>query len=181
MWIANLKIENFRGIKKGDIQFSNHSIIIGPNNSGKTTIIEALALLYGRDKMIRSLTEHDFYGSDPKPADRINLLSTIVGFPSQKPEDSNWFGEGRAIPKWYDAKTNKLSPTPNKDANLLACQIAFSARFDKTTLEVETLRYFYDGDGEFEDAFIDDSCTPLSRKFATELGFFLVPANRFLG
>lgn len=178
MWIADLKIENFRGIKSGKIHFSNHSIIIGPNNSGKTTIIEALALLFGRDKMIRTLTEHDFYGSDPKPKDRINLLATIVGFPSQKPEDNDWFGEGRAVPKWYDSKTNQLLPTPNNDAKLLACQIAFSARFDKTTLEVETLRYFYDGDGEFEDVFMDDSCIPLSRRFTSELGFFLVPANR---
>jgi hypothetical protein len=37
----------------------------GGNNSGKSTVVEALTLLFGRDRLIRDLTEHDFYGSDP--------------------------------------------------------------------------------------------------------------------
>lgn len=179
MWIADLKIENFRGIKSGFVQFLPNSIIIGPNNSGKTTIIEALALLFGRDKMVRTLTEHDFYGSDPQPKDRIHILSTITGFQTDNPDDySDWFGDGRGVPKWYDPETKKVQPIRSTSMNILACQIAFSARFDRSALEVDTLRYFYDGDGEFEDVFVDDSYVQISRRLTTELGFFLVPANR---
>ena len=57
MYIDSIEIKNFRGIKKGKIRFGKHSVIIGPNNCGKTTIIEALALLLGRDQMVRHLTE----------------------------------------------------------------------------------------------------------------------------
>jgi putative ATP-dependent endonuclease of OLD family len=56
MQIADLRIENFRGIGSGHIRFGAHTAFIGPNNCGKTTVIEALALLFGRDRMERTLT-----------------------------------------------------------------------------------------------------------------------------
>lgn len=40
--IKILKLENFRGIKKGEIKLAPLTILLGPNNSGKTTILEAL-------------------------------------------------------------------------------------------------------------------------------------------
>ena len=75
MQIVQLRVENFRGIREACIAFGSHTVFIGPNNCGKTTIIEALALLLGRDRMVRTLTEHDFHGSDPQAADRIKLGS----------------------------------------------------------------------------------------------------------
>ena len=37
MKIVNLKISNFRGIKTCDIIFSGHTVLVGDNNSGKST------------------------------------------------------------------------------------------------------------------------------------------------
>ena len=54
MEIASLQIENFRGVQNGIIRFSAHTVLVGANNCGKTTVIEALALLFGWDRMIRS-------------------------------------------------------------------------------------------------------------------------------
>ena len=82
MKVALLSIENFRGIRSGKIQFRDHTVLVGPNNSGKTTIIEALALILGRDRLVRDLTEHDFFGSNPEAADRIRLSATLTGFGS---------------------------------------------------------------------------------------------------
>ncbi|MBA7656396.1 hypothetical protein ES703_64320 [subsurface metagenome] len=47
MFVNSLNIKEFRGIKycKGRIKFSNFTVIIGRNNSGKSTILEALSLL----------------------------------------------------------------------------------------------------------------------------------------
>jgi putative ATP-dependent endonuclease of OLD family len=59
---------------------------------------------------------------------------------------------------------------------MLACQIAFAARFDRESLEVETARYFYDG-GDV-DVFAEDSFTSVPAKLIRELGLFLIPANR---
>ncbi len=42
--IKTLELKNFRGIKEGKIELAPMTILIGPNNSGKTTILEALFL-----------------------------------------------------------------------------------------------------------------------------------------
>jgi|GEM_PF-354381 energy-coupling factor transporter ATP-binding protein EcfA2 len=43
--INKLRLENFRGVKEGEIKLSPLTILVGANNSGKTTILEALFLL----------------------------------------------------------------------------------------------------------------------------------------
>ncbi|MHA1778397.1 MAG: AAA family ATPase [Candidatus Heimdallarchaeaceae archaeon] len=42
--IKSLKLKDFRGIKKGKLNFAPITILLGPNNSGKTAILEALFL-----------------------------------------------------------------------------------------------------------------------------------------
>ncbi len=138
MRIAKLTIKNFRGIRSGKVQFRDHTVLIGPNNSGKTTIIEALALVLGRDRLVRNLTEHDFFGSNPQPADRIKIIATITGFePNDFTAHPDWFREGRGVPKWFDPQTGDVIPEQTRDEQELACQIAFAARFDRESLEVE--------------------------------------------
>ncbi|MBB4145683.1 ATP-dependent nuclease [Rhizobium rhizoryzae] len=178
MQIASLKIENFRGVRNGSIRFSPHTVLVGANNCGKTTVIEALALLFGRDRMIRTLTEHDFHGSNPQPADRIRLIATVIGFHEDDPaQHPDWFRDDRGIVKWWDAATGAVHPARNSPAWKLACQIAFSARFHRPSLEVETLRYFHDDDS-VGDVFDDETATPLPARLIRELGFFFVPAAR---
>ena len=80
MRIAKLSIKNFRGIREATIAFGRHTVLVDPNSSGKTTVIEALTMLFGRDRLIRTLTEHDFFGCDPQPTDRIQIVATVVDF-----------------------------------------------------------------------------------------------------
>ncbi|HWK65697.1 MAG TPA: AAA family ATPase [Rhizobiaceae bacterium] len=178
MEITNLKIENFRGVRDGIVRFSPHTVLVGANNCGKTTVIEALALLFGRDRMIRQLTEHDFHGSNPQPRDRIRLTATVIGFHEDDPaQHSNWFRDDRGIVKWWNPATGTVHPARTDPAWKLACQIAFSARFHRPSLEVETLRYFHDDDS-VGDVFDDEMATPLPARLIRELGFFFVPAAR---
>jgi len=178
MEIASLKIEKFRGVREGMIRFSPHTVLVGSNNCGKTTVIEALALLFGRDRMIRQLTEHDFHGSDPQPQDRIRLIATVIGFHDEDPaQHPDWFRDDRGIVKWWDPATGVVMPARTNPEWKLACQVAFSARFDRPSLEVETLRYFHDDDS-VGDVFDDETATPLPARLVRELGFFFVPAAR---
>ncbi len=178
MEIASLKIENFRGVQEGMIRFSPHTVLVGANNCGKTTVIEALALLFGRDRMVRQLTEHDFYGSNPQPADRIRLCATVIGFEDEDPsQNPDWFRDDRGIVKWWNASAGTVHPARLDPAWNLACQIAFSARFHRPSLEVETLRYFHDDDS-VGDVFDAEIVTPLPPRLIRELGFFFVPAAR---
>jgi predicted ATP-dependent endonuclease of OLD family len=53
MRVSNLRIENFRGIRSGFVSFGKHPVFVGDNNTGKTTLIEALTLLLGRERLVR--------------------------------------------------------------------------------------------------------------------------------
>ncbi len=178
MQIFDLRIENFRGVRTGYVRFGPHTVFVGPNNCGKTTVIEALALLFGRDRLIRNLTEHDFYGADPAPADRIRLIATITGFRNDDPaEHVDWFRDDRGVPKWLDPSTGRVNARRENPAWRLACQIAFAARFDRPSLEVETARYFHDDD-DVLDIFDDETWTAIPLQLIRDVGFFLVPASR---
>ncbi|BEV17785.1 AAA family ATPase [Herbaspirillum sp. DW155] len=178
MRIASLEITNFRGVREAHIVFQKHTVLVGANNTGKSTVIEALTLLFGRDKLIRELSEHDFYGSNPKPADRIKLVATISDFEGNHPErNSDWFREGRGVPKWLNEKTGAVSAVETKEFTKLCCQIAVQAYFDSDSLSVEMFRYFHDHDNPI-DPFALDSPVPVPGKLIQQFGFFLVRANR---
>ncbi len=178
MRVANLRIENFRGVKSGFVQFGRHSVLVGDNNTGKTTLIEALALVLGRDRLVRELTEHDFFGSNPQAADRIKVVATVTDFPGDDPEQSShWFRDERAVVKWLDEATGYVHPARNNPAWKLCCQLGVQARFDQDSLAVEIVRYFHDHD-EPIDPFADEAPAPVPGKLIQELSFYLVRASR---
>ena len=77
MQISHLRIKNFRGIKSASIMLSKHSVLIGDNNTGKTTILEAIDLVLGPDRLKRMppIDEHDFYQGKYiayGPAEKVN-------------------------------------------------------------------------------------------------------------
>jgi putative ATP-dependent endonuclease of the OLD family len=176
--IAKLEIQNFRGIREGVVRFSPHTVLVGSNNCGKPTVVEALALLFGRDRMVRRLTEHDFYGSNPQPPDRIRLVATVIGFDDDDPnQHMDWFRDDRGIVKWWNPVDGAVMPARTDPSWKLACQVAFAARFDRPSLEVETLRYFHDDDA-VGDVFADEIATAFPARVIRDIGFFLVPAAR---
>jgi putative ATP-dependent endonuclease of OLD family len=61
--ISQLLIENFRGIRTASLFFPDHAVLIGDNNVGKSTILEALDLVMGPDRLSRPapIDEHDFH------------------------------------------------------------------------------------------------------------------------
>ncbi|NQX97097.1 MAG: AAA family ATPase [Flavobacteriales bacterium] len=63
MRAVRLTIENFRGVKQATIILPKHGVLIGDNNTGKTTILEALDLALGPDRLNRRppIDEHDFF------------------------------------------------------------------------------------------------------------------------
>ncbi len=178
MRVADLSIKNYRGVRNGHLRFKSHVVLVGGNNTGKTTVIEALTLLLGRDRLIRDLTEHDFFGSDPQPADRMHLVATITDFDGEDPNaHPDWFRDGRAVPKWWDEKTGMVNATQTNASWRLCCQIGVQAYFDRPSLTVEVVRYFHDHD-ELIDPFDEDTPVGVPPKLIQQFGFFLVRASR---
>ena len=61
--VRHLSIQNFRGVNKGSVDFQGHTLLVGGNNAGKSTICEALELVLGPERAYRRpiVNEHDFH------------------------------------------------------------------------------------------------------------------------
>jgi|26BtaG_2_1085354.scaffolds.fasta_scaffold00178_8 putative ATP-dependent endonuclease of OLD family len=75
MYLSKLSIENFRGIKKMNVQFHKRiNIIIGENGSNKSAVIDAIRLLYNMGEPLRDLSVSfsDFHESvTPRAGARV--------------------------------------------------------------------------------------------------------------
>ncbi|MCM3729548.1 ATP-dependent endonuclease [Neobacillus cucumis] len=65
MKLTNLTIRNFKGIKELTIDIENISIIIGPNNCSKSTVLEALCKFGSSDTMLEKNLYHRHNTSNP--------------------------------------------------------------------------------------------------------------------
>lgn len=63
MQIARVDVKNFRGIESGTVTLGGHTVFLGDNNVGKSTLLEAIDLVLGPERLSRRpvIDEHDFY------------------------------------------------------------------------------------------------------------------------
>lgn len=110
MHIVRLKISGFRGVRSTDVALGRHAVRVDPNDSGKTAMIEALALLFGHDRLVRRLTEHDFHGSAPDETARILCGAAVTRFAfSYTHHHPTWFGLKRGVKKLSDPQAKALT------------------------------------------------------------------------
>jgi ABC-type arginine transport system ATPase subunit len=76
MRLRQLTIENFRGVHHLVLLPGAQNVIIGPNNAGKSTVLEALDLLLhsGVGRPRPAPTELDYYGRDVEPGFRVEAV-----------------------------------------------------------------------------------------------------------
>jgi len=103
---CRLTVKNFRGIKTATVLFPKHAVLIGDNNTGKTTVLEALDLVLGPDRLNRQppIDEHDFF--------RGNYLAGLAagaGDEDSGPEVSPDAGEGVAATEGGEADAGKVA------------------------------------------------------------------------
>jgi putative ATP-dependent endonuclease of OLD family len=164
--VSQLLIENFRGVKKARLLLPDHAVLIGDNNTGKSTVLEALDLVLGPDRLSRSspIDEHDFHlgkylANAPAPnsleailADvdiattkfeppRIVIEATVTGL-SQ--EQQSHFG---AYIEWWNTATNELYVEPDAPGldvapAVPALRVTFIGRYDEDEDDFEGKTYF---------------------------------------
>src|SRR5262245_60628138 len=91
MKVARVRIENFRGLKELEIDFDDTTVLVGENNSGKTSVLDALRLclaeLGSRRRVV--FETFDFHlkdgAAEPHSADPIRV---DINFSEQS--DGEW-------------------------------------------------------------------------------------------
>ncbi|NBV97910.1 MAG: DUF2813 domain-containing protein [Proteobacteria bacterium] len=71
-----LRISGFRGIKNLEITFAPMTVLIGLNNSGKTTVLKAMGLALG--DYSRYVTEEDFHLNTDEHGNETKVSEIIV-------------------------------------------------------------------------------------------------------
>ena len=136
MKIARLKINNFRGIKECEILFSSHTVLVGDNNSGKSTLLEAVDLVLGPERMARYpvIDEHDFYaGEYIKNKDELVEINVEVVIICLSEEQQRHF---RNHIEWWNTDNNILiegPPPENTDEEevIAVLRLGFTGNYDK--------------------------------------------------
>lgn len=112
---ACLKIKNFRGISEATILLPKHGVLIGDNNTGKTTILEALDLALGPDRLSRHppVDEHDFFCGRYRAKTEKSSESTEPENPARATEIANDEALSQATEtKETELKAAEASETP---------------------------------------------------------------------
>ncbi len=136
MRVRRVTIENFRGSLNGTVSFgSGHTLLVGGNNVGKSTVCEALDLVLGPERLARRpvIDEHDFFcgkyidGAGEPIEVRITAVLTDLS-----EEARNRFY--RHLRVWDDAAGDFAgADDPGADAGtgVLALPVTFIGRYDK--------------------------------------------------
>jgi putative ATP-dependent endonuclease of OLD family len=178
MQVSSLKIENFRNIKSAELSFDGHTLLVGQNNVGKSTVFEALELALGPDRQARFpvVEEFDFYNAayldeneEPIPI-RIEVLLTDVT-PTVERTCFNY------LERWNPAERRILGTGEIEgvdQAGLVWClRLLTVARYNKEEDEFEAGTYYataYDPE--------DESTSRVPRSIRRNFGFLYLRTLR---
>lgn len=80
MYLKEVLIKNFRSLKDVSIAFDDTTILIGENNAGKSTILDAIRIGLNKATSKLSFDEYDFYMDDviKSPKDSEGVKITLI-------------------------------------------------------------------------------------------------------
>src|ERR1700749_776793 len=138
MRVRRLNISNFRGVSEGSVDFSGHTLLVGGNNIGKSTICEALDLVLGPERLFRRpvVDEHDFHcgrylDKDGNPIE-IRIEAILIDLSDEA--HRRFRGHAR---RWDEKKWSFVDEEPegadkaDGDGVIWALPLSFIGRYDK--------------------------------------------------
>lgn len=135
MKIVQINIKNFRGIKEGEILLPDHGVLVGDNNVGKSTVLEAIDLVLSPDRLRRRpvVDEHDFFAGDylDKDGEPVKIKVDVI-VADLNSEQKRHFQEQL---KFWDSTNRRLlnAPPPestDNDGTLPAIHVVFEGEYD---------------------------------------------------
>lgn len=134
MNICKISIENFRGIKTASILLDGNAVFVGDNNTGKSTIFEAIDLVMGPDRLNRHpvIDEHDFYAGEYLVED--SPVEIIIEVIITNLNDEMLIHFGNHIEWWNNRTKELIKSSPAEETNseyvLPALRLLFKGSYD---------------------------------------------------
>lgn len=134
MRIARLTINEFRGVREATLLFPNHCVLVGDNNVGKSTVIEAIDLVLGPERLYRKppIDEHDFFAGEYLNSEGESKVIFIEVVVVDLNEDQQ--ARFRNNIEWWDTDQRAVLNGPpeslEKNSVLPALRIQFEGRYD---------------------------------------------------
>lgn len=138
MRVRRLKISHFRGVAEGSVDFSGHTLLVGGNNIGKSTICEALDLILGPERLFRRpvVDEHDFHSGRYLDKDGNPIEIRIEAILVDLSDEAHRRFRGHAR-RWDDQKCAFLDEEPegvdkaDGQGVIWALPLVFIGRYDR--------------------------------------------------
>lgn len=113
MHLTRIRVRNFRGIAAAEIHLDGHTVLVGDNNAGKSTLLEAIDLVLGPERLHRRpvVDEHDFYAGmyvDAAKQDAIPIQVEVVVAGLSEEQQRHF----RDHLEWWDANVKGLLEGP---------------------------------------------------------------------
>jgi putative ATP-dependent endonuclease of the OLD family len=147
MRVARLKIQNFRGIASCELNLDGTTVLLGDNNIGKSTVLEAIELAIGPDRLSRAqpIDEHDFFGGlYRKPDGAAVPISIEVVVAGLAPDQVSKFREN--VEWWRTADHTLVGPGEIGDVSKPgiepAVRIEFVGQYDSDGDEFTAKTWF---------------------------------------
>jgi putative ATP-dependent endonuclease of the OLD family len=135
MKIVRIRIDNFRGIKNCEIFLNGHTVFVGDNNTGKSTILEAIDLVLGPERLSRYpvIDEHDFYAGEYIGEEDNEIKVTVEVIVSDLTDEQQRKFNNHI--EWWNCETKKMIEGPPPEATdqkivSAALRVGFEGYFD---------------------------------------------------
>ncbi|CAL9654900.1 ATP-dependent nuclease [Streptomyces sp. enrichment culture] len=188
MRVRRLTLQHFRGVSKGTVLLDGHSLLVGSNSVGKSTVCEALELILGPERMFRRpvIDEYDFYGARYQPVDgelpeiRLEAVLTDLSLEAERrfgPHLRRWSPESN---DFADLDAGALAQA---DAGEWCLPVVFLGRFDPQEDDFFGGTYFahpenVPDDLTEESAALGAGHAPFTREDKRHCGFLYLRPNR---
>jgi putative ATP-dependent endonuclease of OLD family len=140
--LRKVTIDNFRGLQTIAVDLDRSAVLIGENNSGKTSLLEAMRLCLSRPLSRRAnpFEDHDYHlaSSTSRPGDAGNLKVTL-DFAEEKPDE--WSAE------ILQALGDVIVIQSGAQGDIRHLTLRVESHFDKTAEDFVTDWDFLDANG----------------------------------
>lgn len=175
--IVEVRVRNFRSLKSIDVSLDRLTMLIGPNNSGKTSFLEALFAAMGAGR--RVLSSDDVYiklGELASPHDRSILIDILIRPTNENGDFCDSFQEGSY---WLNLWRNGIAQDDN-DNDFMAFRTRLTWKYESGEYIVERqfLRKWASDSSRIEDIEINSEAGTVSAKQLEPMALHFMDAKR---